>query len=265
MNNIPMVFPSQYENVKFNEFHTLFINKEPGETIQITPDYNRYILYLTEFGENARGLHEAYQSLREAKENDILEIRINSIGGLISEGKILYNLKNELFNGRCITVLDPLGYSMGALAFCFGDERVIYETSEIMYHNYSTGTFGKGNEIISHMKHTDKSLKNFFDSVILGLSDEEKKSLYSGGDFWFDAKEMCKRKIATIVSIDGYDFKAEEYLKLLKRMNRKAKKLGIKKRIKTLAEAKKIYGIDVVSPYIKEMDEKAKQEQKEKM
>lgn len=256
----PILTPNSDNNMKNNEHHTLFIKQEDGETIKISPDFKRYSLYLTDFAEDSRGLHEAYNVLRYAEENDILEVRISSNGGYVNEGMILHNIINELFEDRCITVLDPMGYSMGALAFCMGDYRLVYETSEIMFHNYSTGLWGKGNEILAHMKHTDKSLKNFFDSVVIGLTDDEKAALYSGSDFWFNAREMCQRGIATSVCVGPHVFDADQYIELLKRMGKEAKAKGIKKRIKTLKEAKKIYGIDVVTPYIDELNEQENSE-----
>jgi ATP-dependent protease ClpP protease subunit len=248
----PIVSPKPDDNMKNNEHHTLFIKQEEGESVKISPDYKRFIMYLTDFAEDSRGLHETYNVLREAGDDDILEIRISSHGGFIKEGQILHNIITEIFDGRCVTVLDPMGYSMGALAFCMGDYRLVYESSEIMFHNYSTGLWGKGNEILAHMKHTDKSIKDFFDSVVIGLTDAEKETLYAGGDFWFNAKEMCQRGIATSVSVGPHVFDAEDYLELLKRMGKEAKAKGIKKRIKTLREAQKIYEIDVVTPFIEE-------------
>ncbi len=37
-----------------------------------------------------------------------------------------------------------------------------------------------------------------------------------GQDYWMDAKELCKRKIATHVILEGQEITAKEYLKLLK-------------------------------------------------
>lgn len=250
------------DNMKNNEFHTLFSKDIPAETMAISPGYKKHTFYLTEFAEYGRGLHEVYNSLHNAGENDLLEIRISSPGGSVTEGQTLYNLIQEMFTDRCITILDPEGYSMGALTFCMGDFRVCYENSSIMYHNYSAGTGGKGNEIIAHVKHMDKSLKMFFDTVVIGLTDEEKEVLYAGGDFWFDTQEMCERKICTTVIVGPHIFTAEEYLMLIKRMNKEAKKLGIKKP-KTLMQGKKFHGIDVITAFIEEQEEKARREHEE--
>jgi ATP-dependent protease ClpP protease subunit len=258
---MPMPMPHN-DNMKNNEFHTLFSKDVPAESMMISPGYKKHTFYLTDFAEYGRGLHEVYNSLRDAGENDLLEIRISSPGGFVTEGQTLYNLIQEMFSDRCITILDPEGYSMGALAFCMGDYRVCYENSSIMYHNYSAGTGGKGHEIIAHVKHMDKSLKMFFDTIVIGLSDEEKEVLYGGGDFWFDTQEMCERKICTAVMVGPHIFSAEEYLMLIKRMNKEAKKLGIKKP-KSLMQGKKFHDIDVITTFIEEQEEKERREHEE--
>jgi hypothetical protein len=133
---------------------------------------------------------------------------------------------------------------MGALLFCIGDKRVIYENSSIMFHNYSAGISGKGHEIEQRITHLTENLESFFKSTIIGLTDDEVDSLIDGKDFWFGAKEMCQREIATHVVIDGIVVTAAEYLKTLKQAKKQAKKQGFK--ISTLKEAY-LYGIDEIS------------------
>ena len=261
------LFPIITSDNNVDEFtngnHSMFIVNNEPEMIELTPEYKRYVINITDFSEDANGLHKMFNKLREAGENDILELRISSNGGFVNEGIQFHNLINDVFSERCVTVLDPMGYSMGALLFVMGDYRLVYETSEIMFHNYSTGLWGKGHEILAHMKHTDKSLKNFFDSVVIGLSEDEKERLYAGGDFWFNAREMCQRGIATSVCVGPHVFDAEQYLELLKRMGKEAKKAGIDKKIKTLHEGRKIHDIDVITPFLKEQDEKERKAHEE--
>jgi hypothetical protein len=77
-----------------------------------------------------------------------------------------------------------------------------------------------------------------------------------GKDFWFDTKEMCQRGIATHVEVNGLVIPAKQYLKLLKKAKKTAKKLYPDEKLKigSLREAL-IYNIDALSPV-----SKAKQE-----
>ena len=221
------------ENKKPNEInsenHTLFIKQvaefrrtlnHAKNIVEIRPKHKVYTIYIERFKELKRGLHSVLNELRTAGSDDKLEIRINSGGGFVNEGKQFYNLMNEKFHNRTTTYLDNHGYSMGALLFCMGDKRVIYPYSDLMFHNYSSGVGGKGGEIISRVEHTDAHIKAFFKKVIVEkgfLSDTEFEKMLIGQDFWMGSKELCSRKIATHVIYKGKEIKAKRYLKLLKK------------------------------------------------
>ncbi len=210
-----------------SENHTLFVKQIPEfrrtlnhrkNIVEIRSKYKIYTIYIERFKELKRGLHSVLNELRAAGHDDRLDIRINSGGGFVNEGKQFYNLMNEKFHKRTTTYLDNHGYSMGALLFCMGDKRVIYPYSDLMFHNYSSGVGGKGGEIISRVEHTDAHIKAFFRKIIVDqgfLSDKEFEKMLIGQDFWMGAKELCARKIATHVIYEGKEMKAKKYLKLL--------------------------------------------------
>jgi len=196
---------------------------------EITPKHTIYRIFIGRFFELKKGLHGVFNELKKAESNDKFEIIINSGGGLVNEGMQFFNIILEKFPGRVTTYLDNSGYSMGALLFSMGSKRVIYPYSDLMYHNYATGAYGKGGEIKDRIKHTDNLLKNFFYDIIVSqgfLSDDEFKKMLIGKDFWFDAKVMCKRGIATHVIVDGKEITAKEFLKLLKKRKKAKKKLA---------------------------------------
>ncbi len=212
-----------------SEEHTLYIeiiaekkrvvDKEKS-IYEIFPKHKRYRVYIGKFFELKKGLHKLFNGLKEAGENDYLELIINSTGGLINEGQQFYNLIQEKFYGRTVAYLDNQAYSMGALLFCMADVRIVYEYSDLMFHTYSHGSKGKGDEVKSHVDHTSKKLRKFFKNIVVKkgfLSKKEFKEMLIGKDFWMDTKEMCKRGIATHVIVAGEELTAEEYLESLKR------------------------------------------------
>jgi len=193
---------------------------------EITPKYKRYRVYIGRFFELKKGLHAVFNELREAKGNDYLEFMINSGGGFVQEGMQFYNIIQEKFHGRTVAYLDNYGYSMGAMLFSMADKRVIYPYSDFMYHNYSGGAFGKGGELKARVDHNHERLNEFFHKMIVGqgfLSEKEYQQMLVGQDFWMGAKELCKRKIATHVIVEGKEITSKEYLQLLKK-EKKAKK-----------------------------------------
>ncbi|MCH9812946.1 MAG: ATP-dependent Clp protease proteolytic subunit [Epsilonproteobacteria bacterium] len=214
-----------------SEEHTLFVKyiaeqKKPVDRArkiyEVSPKYRVFTVYIEKFKEFKRGLHAVLNELRAAGPDDVLELRINSSGGLVNEGKQFYNLIEEKFHKRTVAYLDNRGYSMGALLFCMADRRVIYPYSDLMFHNYSSGVSGKGGEILSHVTHKDKILIKFFQSLIVKrgfLTQDEFENMLIGKDYWMDAQEMCRRKIATHVIYKGRQIKARKYLKLLEQQS----------------------------------------------
>ena len=227
-----------------SEHHTLFIEDIPEERhpvedspfqYYIVPPYKSYRVFISAFSENKKGLHAIFNELRKADSYDRLELRINSDGGLVAEGQQFFNIILEKFDETTTTFLDNHGYSMGALLFCMGQRRVIYPYSELMFHNYSHGAWGKGENVKSHVKHTARSLTSFFKGVTVSqgfLTKKEFKEMLLGKDFWMDSKEMCKRGIATHVVVWGETITAKKYLKLLKK-EKKAKQKAKKDKKKS--------------------------------
>lgn len=167
-------------------------------------------------------LDELFNTLHNAGGNDMLTIRIDSPGGMLSE---LYRFKAlivEKFYGRCTTILDPAGASAGALTFTYGNKRIVYEHSWAMFHDWSGGVWGKASDIEKSLifrrelfkKTFREDLKDFF-------TEEEIENMFKGQEFWLDAKELCERKIATHVITKGKTITAEEYLKQFKTEEKK--------------------------------------------
>jgi len=184
------------------------------------PRYKIYRIYIGRFFELKKGLHKVFNQLQRATDNDYIEFRINSGGGFIAEGQQFYNLLQYKFQGKSVAILDNYGYSMGALLFCMAEKRVIYPHSDFMFHNYSAGAFGKGNELEARVKHLAKITRNFSKEIIVDkgfLSKKEFKQMLNGKDFWMDAKELCERGIATDIIINGRSISAKKYLKDLKK------------------------------------------------
>ena len=218
-----------------SEWHTLFsevveekrkvIDKERN-IYEILPKHKKYRIFIDEFHERKKGLHAVFDELKNAKEYDVLELVISSRGGSVDEGFQFFNIINEKFPDRTTSYLDNYGYSMGALLFCMAEKRVIYPYSELMFHTYSGGAFGKGGEIKARIKHKDKLLKKFFYDILVRqefLTKKEFEKMLIGQDYWMDAKELCKRGIATHVIVAGYELSAQSYLQELKDLKKSDK------------------------------------------
>lgn len=182
--------------------HTLYKNTLPGSL---------YTYYITELTEEEVNTHDDFNELRNATEYDHLQIRISSSGGFIRTGQMLINIIDDIFSDRCYTIIENEAVSMAAVIFCKGVERIVYPHSLIMFHNYSAGYYGKGNEINAWHEAFYPMALNYLKTHSVGLSEDEVIRLSRGEDFWFNAEQMLKRGIATHILIDGTKLTAKEY------------------------------------------------------
>jgi ATP-dependent protease ClpP protease subunit len=163
--------------------------------------------------------------LQQNEQNDYLEIYISSLGGEYTELLDFYNTINTNYN--YVTTFLNYGYSAGALAFLFGQERIVYEHSEWMIHSYSTGVGGKREDMLNHVNFMDKQILKFFDTLLAPyFSKKEINKINKGKDFWLDSDEMLKRGIATGILKNGEYTSREDYInpKKKKTKEKKAKK-----------------------------------------
>ena len=143
---------------------------------------------------------------------------------MIKEGQNFFNVINNKFKDRTTTILDSAGYSMGALTFLMGNERIVTEEADLMLHDYSGGLYGKAGEMEAQHEHEKIHLRKFFRKILVDngfLSEKEFKKMLIGKDYWMDVKELCKRGMVTHVLVDGEKITAKKYLKRLKKNTRK--------------------------------------------
>lgn len=195
--------------------HSMFVDKHI-ETKQ------NYRIFVSKFSEDNNNLHDVWDTLLKAGKNDTLELRISSPGGYVTECQMFVNLAKNKFKGRTTTYIDSHASSAGAFTFSIGDKRVIYENSRLMYHNFSGGYDGNYQKMKDRIDFDKKHIIGFLTSTLkIGkkgfLTKKELKKMVKGKEFWFDAKNMCERGIATHIVIDGEELTAKDYLKSLKK------------------------------------------------
>lgn len=188
--------------------HRLFANEKPSK---------QFRLYISEFDAIEHELDELSNQLSQATENDELIIDISSPGGYVVDLMRIENICREYFYGRVTTKANHYGYSCGAIAFLFGDERVAFENSELMFHDISTGIFGKRSDINNEIVHNKKYWDEYLERTLSPFfSKKEIDSLFRGKEIWMGCLEMCERGIATQVNCFGNVVPAEWYIKYRK-------------------------------------------------
>lgn len=183
-----------------------------------TTTVKNYRVFITEFAEGDTKIHDIWNRLLSGGKNDTLELRISSCGGAVTECQQFVNLIRNKFNKRTTTYIDSHASSAGAVVFCSGDKRVVFENSRIMLHNYSGGYGGKYRDVKDRLDFDEEHIIGFLKSVIkVGpkgfLTKSEFNAMVNGKNFWFNSEEMLKRGIATHIVINGEELTAKEYLK----------------------------------------------------
>lgn len=136
---------------------------------------------------------ELFYTLRTAAETDLIYLHINSPGGDFNTGLQIINnmLASE---AHVVTVLEARAYSMAAFIFLSGDELIVHDNCQLMFHIYSGSFAGKGNEQQAEII----AVSNWFEKVMERicmpfLSESEIGKILKGSDVWMDSDEIRRR------------------------------------------------------------------------
>jgi ATP-dependent Clp protease protease subunit len=129
-----------------------------------------------------------------------LTLVINSPGGLVTEGLMLYDYLRELSAEGVKIVTKAMGEvaSMAVALFLAGDERIIADNTLFLVHYLTGGTYGKYEDAKSQMKSLD-ILNNKLETIIqerTGISEETVKELMKT-DTYLDKTEAIKYNFST--------------------------------------------------------------------
>lgn len=132
-----------------------------------------------------------------------LVVRINSVGGSVSEGLAIYSLLKD-FRGHLITKVDGWACSAASVIFMAGQERIMPESALLMIHNAWTYAEGDPNDLrkaADDLEMITKPSINIYCSKT-GLSEEEIKSMMDR-ETWMDYSIAFEKGFATSVEKDG--------------------------------------------------------------
>lgn len=125
--------------------------------------------------------------------NDIVYIHLNTPGGRLDTGVQIVNAMQNS-QGKIITVLEGMAFSLGTLIFLAGDEMVVNDHCMLMFHNFKGGILGKGNEMISQIEATVKWFETLAKKIYVPfLSEAEFNQITRGEDIWMHSPEIRRR------------------------------------------------------------------------
>jgi ATP-dependent protease ClpP protease subunit len=105
-------------------------------------------------------------------------------------------LMRAISESRATVVASVEGACMSAATFLFlmADVCEISDHSIFMFHNFSGGTFGKGNEMMAQVHHNEKWGRNLMETIYKDFfTDDEIESILEGKDYWLSPDEVTER------------------------------------------------------------------------
>lgn len=131
--------------------------------------------------------------IKTATENDVITIHLNTPGGHLETGVQIINAIRST-DAHVITSLESVAHSLGTFIFLSGDELQIHENCMMMFHNYSSGLYGKGHEMAAEVEMTNKWFNKLMMKICVPfLTVEEAEQIQSGRDLWVDTDDIRRR------------------------------------------------------------------------
>lgn len=146
------------------------------------------------FGVEATSPKKVIDLISQAKNNEDLEVEINSGGGSVFAGSEIYTALKS-YSGKVITKVVGLAASAASVVTMAGDIVKITPTGQVMIHNASGGFGGdyrdmeKGAEIL---KNVNATISNAY-RLKTGLSNEELSEMMNK-ETWLTPQQALEKK-----------------------------------------------------------------------
>jgi ATP-dependent Clp protease, protease subunit len=134
-----------------------------------------------------------FDTIRHANETDVIKIYINSPGGNVFTAIQFMRVLKETSASVVMSVEGECA-SAATMVFLFGNSFEVSEHSMFMFHNYSSGVFGKGGEMFDQLKHERKWSETLLRDIYKDfLTDKEVDAILDNKDIWMTGEEVIER------------------------------------------------------------------------
>lgn len=138
------------------------------------------------------------RTIRSAGPDDVIELHLNTPGGDVYTAIQLLHAFDST-DAHVHVVIAGICASAGTILMTVGDSFEIHPATSFMFHNYSGGMRGKGNEMHIQMEYERKWSVQFMKDTYHGLlTEDEINSLVDGRDFWLSAEDVGDRLLACL-------------------------------------------------------------------
>lgn len=134
-----------------------------------------------------------FDTIRHSGETDVIKIYINSPGGNVFTAIQFMRVLKES-SAKIVMSVEGECASAATMIFLCGDSFEVSEHSMFMFHNYSSGVFGKGGEMFDQLKHERKWSESLLRGIYEDfLTEKEIVSILDNKDIWMTGDEIIDR------------------------------------------------------------------------
>lgn len=175
------------------KFPFIDIDRKPYKQFDQTFTAQHVHFYISKEIGSPDGYVDMVHRMAIAAPSDVIFIHLNTPGGQIDTGvQVINAMQNS--QAKIITILEGVAYSLGTLIFLAGDEMVVNDHCMMMFHNFSSGLSGKGNELASELQaKIDWFSALASDIYVPFLTEDEFKRIVKGEDMWMQTPEIKTR------------------------------------------------------------------------
>lgn len=134
-----------------------------------------------------------FETIRNAGESDVVVLHINSYGGDLFTAIQFMRAMVET-KANIVASVEGACMSAATIIFLCAKNWEISKHSMFMFHNYSSGSFGKGGEMYDNIVHEREWSQKLWKDVYSGfLTESEITSILHNKDIWMSGEEVSKR------------------------------------------------------------------------
>lgn len=150
--------------------------------------------------------------IKHAGPGEEVYIYLNNGGGRLDTAVQIINAM-KMSQAKIVTVIEAEAHSASTMIFLCGDEFIVHDNCSMMFHNFSGGMYGKGNEMKLQMDATIKWFNKLAKDIYFPfLSQVEIDNLIDGKDIWMDSDEIRKRLKKMVKMVAQMNKEKEEAL-----------------------------------------------------
>lgn len=167
-----------------------------------------------------------FSDMLKSVETPNLTVRINSMGGSVSEGLSIYNLLSE-FDGELTTIVDGFACSAASVIFMAGKKRIVPESALLMIHNAWSYASGDSNAMRKAAEDLEKITQPSVNIYVTktGLEESVVKEMMDK-ESWITSNEAYDLGFATTLEKnEAQQSLSDQYLRKLIMENKELQKV----------------------------------------